>query len=152
IAGNVAIAKIVGQDHDDVRLRLRAPGKARGVKRQQEQKSARGQPLHRGRSPALQELKAVKTATGRPSTPPGIQYASPLMDSPPAIVARECQVCGSTVSRTNRSDPSANRTFTPPGCRELGPSLPWLPHLVPRPGTAMAKHPGERRFGTRMND
>ena len=44
--------------------------------------------------------------------------------SPPAIVAAACQAAGSTLSETNRTEPSAMPTVTPPGCRLRGDRQP----------------------------
>lgn len=49
------------------------------------------------------------------------QYKLLSIVSPPATVPIAIQVFRSTLSETNRTVPSAISTFTPPGCRELGP-------------------------------
>src|SRR5262245_44135868 len=49
--------------------------------------------------------------------------------SPPSIFPRACQVARETEFRTNRTDPSAIITLTPPECR-LRAALYWLPAVL----------------------
>ena len=62
--------------------------------------------------------RSVRPAGLKTSPGDANQYASALMTSPPLIVPSPAQVMGLTELLMNRTDPSQNATFAPPGCRE----------------------------------
>src|SRR5262249_11730515 len=61
----------------------------------------------------------------RARTPRVGQKLSALTTSPPALVAIAHQTAVLTVYLINRTEPSMNPTFTPPGWNELVPMIAW---------------------------
>ncbi len=59
--------------------------------------------------------------------------------SPSFVEPMDIQVCWLTVLLTNRTDPSANRVFTPPGWALLGTKM--CPKSIPQPAEQSQRQP-----------
>src|SRR5262245_47711785 len=80
----------------------------------------------------------------------GAQYASDETTSPPSREPSDIQFNWLIEFLTNRTEPSANSTFTPPGCRLLG--LNRCPKSTPQPSPQSSRQPenADSWFGVRM--